>query len=91
MVPLVSQMYPDDSSGSLWNSIQNGLVRSRQNGDNCNVDNNLKCEYLDQIKSLFLQQNDSQSDDEDSNEILENYVGNSIETNLVHSLLKSLL
>ena len=51
-LPLVSQIYPRDEPGTVWNSVQNGLVLAR-NGDECgSLAASIDCQYFDLMNNI---------------------------------------
>ena len=88
----MSRMYPDDESGSLWNSVQNGLAEARSDIGCDSIASLNNCRHLDQIKDLMLNLANHDVNTENETEgILEDYVGNEIGTTLIKTLIKHFL
>ena len=83
-------MYPDDESGSLWNSVQNGLVEARSDTGCDGIASLNNCRHLDQFKDLIFNSANHETENETEG-IFENYVGNEIGTTLIKTLIKHFL
>ena len=99
----MSQIYPRDEPGTVWNSIQNGLVLAR-NGDECgSLAASIDCQYFDLLKNIVaiiekhinsvdVDNKDYNSMDRTETEsILEEYLPAGLNMNVLQSFVKSLL
>jgi hypothetical protein len=83
-------MYPDDESGSLWNSVQNGFAEARSNNGCEGIASLNNCRHLDQLKDMIFNSGNPETENE-TESILENYAGNEIGTTLIKTLIKHFL
>ena len=98
----MSQIYPDNEPGTVWNSVQDGLVQAR-NGNECgSLIATIDCQYFDLLKnivSIFDEhfnsvdvdtKNYNSVDLPETESILEDYFPAGLELNILQSFVKSL-
>jgi hypothetical protein len=100
---LLSQTYPDDAPGTVWNSLQTGLVQARNGGECGSLVASIDCQYFDLMNnmvSIFDEhfnsvdvdtKNYNSVDGAKTDNILEDYLPVGSNWNLLKSLVKSLL